>query len=110
MILVISLDLPGCNIDCDSGRSVEVVPWKLIAHPRAAVTCSPEGQIRRRIVVAGYPDWRTAILPLIAFRPRLASGLSGRRNCVDAPRFFSCIGIICGNEAPNSAFASRSAD
>src|SRR5262245_20445620 len=93
VILEMSFDFASGNIDCDSRRSVEIVAGPLVTYPWAAIASAPVSQVGFRVVISGNPDWSSAGLPLIAFRPRLAARLSRRRDGVGSPLFLSGIRI-----------------
>src|SRR6187200_1922050 len=106
MILVVTPDRAGRDIECDRRRHVKVVAGALIADRRSAVARSPEREIRFRIVVARDPDRGAAGLPLIALRPRLTSRLTRGRHCVGAPLLFAGLGIESCDETTNAELAS----
>src|SRR5262249_15919310 len=99
MILVIAFDLPCRNINRDSRSCIEVVARPLIANPGAAITGSPIGQIRVRIVVSCDPDGSAAGSPLVAFRPGVASRFSRCGAGERPPELLSRIRIVSRNEA-----------
>src|SRR5262249_46564675 len=80
------------------------------AHPWTAVAGSPVGELRLRIVGARDPHRCTAGLPLIAARPRLASGFAGRGNRVGLPRFLAGFDVERRDETTNADFAAGDTD
>src|SRR3954466_15497845 len=110
MILKVSLEFSGRNVEGNYRRCVEIVSGTLIAHPGAAVARSPIRDIRVGVVVSGDPDWTAAGFPLIARRPGLASRLSWSRNGISSPLLFSGFRIKSGDESTNSKLTSRRAD
>ena len=85
VVLEVSFDLSGRDVDRDRRCDVEVVAGTLIAHPRSAVARSPIRDVRVGVVVAGHPYGRAAGLPLIALGPRLAARLTGSGHGERAP-------------------------
>ena len=110
VVLEVSLDLSGRDVDRNRRCDVEVVAGTLIAHPGTTVAGSPVREVGFGIVVAGHPYGRTAGLPLIALRPRLAAGFAGRRHRERPPQLFTTLGIECRDEPADAELAARGAD
>ncbi len=110
MVLEVTFDLAGGDVERDGGSGVEIVAGTLVAHPRAAVADAPVRQIGLGIVVPGDPHRAAAGLPLIALRPGLAAGFAGRGNGVGSPQLLAGVGIEGRDEAANSKLAARRAD
>src|SRR6185295_5623576 len=79
VVLEVTSDAAGRDVEGHRGRRVQIVARALVAHPRAAVAGAPEREVRFGIVRASHPDRPTAGLPLIAFRPCLAARLARSR-------------------------------
>src|SRR5207247_4782427 len=78
MILVMTLDLAGGDVERDHRRGVEIVARPLIAEPRRGIAGAPEGEVGLGIVGAGHPDRAAAALVMVAAcRPGFAAGLAG---------------------------------
>src|SRR5205814_2142256 len=68
-------------------------------------------KVRFRIEVGRDPYRSAAVLPLVAvLGPGFVAGLTGRRNGVRPPQFFSGIGIKRSDKAANTEFAARCPD
>ena len=109
MVLEVSLDLAGGDIERDGRRGVEIVAGPLVAHPRTAVADAPVREVRVRIVISRDPDGAAAGLPLVALGPGFAAGFAGRGNRVGAPLLLAGFRIECGDESADSEFAARRA-
>src|SRR6201999_540679 len=68
---------------------------------------APVREIGLRIVGSRHPDRCTTGLPLIAVRPRLATGLTGLRHHEGAPGFLAGLGVVRGYEAADTEFTAR---
>src|SRR5215471_18291849 len=89
VVLEVALDRAGGDVQRDGGGYVEVVAGSTVAHPGAAVTHAPKGQVGLGIIIARNPDRPSAVFPLIAVGPSFAAGLAGGGNGVGAPEFFA---------------------
>src|SRR2546428_534226 len=110
MVLVVSLDLAGGDVDRDRGRGVEVVPGMSVSHERIRVCGAPVRQARLGIIVAGDPDSSPARLPLLSLGPRLASRFARRRDRVDPPHLLAVFDVVRRDEAADAAIGTGRAD
>src|ERR1700680_968694 len=102
MVLKMTFDRAGRDVERQRRRGVEIVTRTLVAHPWPTVTGSPIRQVGLRIIVAGDPYRSAAGLPLIALRPSPAAGFSRTGNSIGAPLLFAGIGIVGRHEAADS--------
>ncbi len=110
MVLVITPDGAGGDVECENRRGIEVVARPLIAHPRPAIAGAPIGDVGRGIVIAHDPHRAAARLPLVAFGPGFAARLAGRRHGICFPQRLPGPGVEGRDEAANPEFATRTAD
>src|SRR5262249_32488461 len=85
MILEVTFDSSGRNIQGDSRRCVKVIAGTLVTDRRSAIARSPIREISFGVVVACYPHRGASGLPLVAVGPCVAARLSGRGDGESAP-------------------------
>src|SRR5262249_17254582 len=100
-------DFSCSGVDRHRRCNVEIVAGAPVTNPGTAVASPNENEIRLRVIVRGYPDGPTAVLPLIAVRPRFTSRFSGRWDRERAPQFFSEFRIDRRDEASNTELTAR---
>ena len=111
MILEVTLDLPGRDVEGDHRGRVEIVARSLVPEPGRSVARAPEGEIGLGIVGAGDPDGAAAALVMVAARrPGLAAGLARLWHGVGLPELLAGPGIDRGHEAAHTQFAARCAE
>src|SRR5687767_4671257 len=99
-------DRSSRDVDSNRRRRVEVVAGALIAHPRTTVPCTPEREVRFRVVIASDPHGGAASLPLIALGPRLTTGLARSGNGVGFPELLAALEIVRGNKPSHAQLAA----
>src|SRR5262249_15012128 len=108
--LVVPLQLARVRIEGDHAVRIEIVTQadRTIAIGRR-IARSPEGQIRFWVVSSGVPDSRPAGFPRVS-GPRFVTNLAGFGNGVEAPDFFSRLGIKGGKKGAYRAVSACGSD
>src|SRR5271163_2846911 len=107
MVLEISFNRAGGDIQRNGRGNIKIVARAFIAHPRPAIPDSPVSEIGSRVVVARHPHRAAARLPLIAFRPSLAARISGRGYGVSTPLFLTAVRIVSRHETADTELSAR---
>jgi hypothetical protein len=109
MVLEITPDCAGRDIECDGGNGVEIIARPIVADGGAPVARVKVCQICFGVVISRHPDRSAARLPFVAFRPGLTAGFARRRHGISSPQLFACFGIEGCHEAANSELSARCA-
>ena len=106
VVLMVTANRAGRDIEGDHGSSVEIVAGAFVTHPWAAVAGAPVGEIQFGVIVAGDPHGRATSLPLIAFGPGFAARLTGFGNRVGPPLLLAGFGIKGCHKTANAILAA----
>ena len=109
MILMVTADLAGVDVERDHRRRIEIVAGVHVARPRRRIARAPEAQVELRIVVPREPHGDAARLPGVTL-PGLVTGLSGPRDRVGLPRGLAVFRVEGGDVAADAELAARGAD
>ena len=106
--LVVPFELPCVGVEGNDRVGVEIVARVSRASGPAGIRVAgaPERQVRCRIVGAGHPDRRAAVLPRVA-RPRIVAGLAGLRDGIEFPDLLSGADVERGDPAIDAVFVRR---
>src|SRR3989449_10320208 len=109
VILMVTADLAGVDVERDHRRRIETFAWVHVARPRRRIARAPEAQVEMRIVVPREPHGDAARLPGVTL-PGLVTGLSGPRDRVGLPRGLTAFRVEGGDVAADAERAARGAD
>ena len=108
-VLEVELDSPGGGVQRDGGVGVQVVARMGMTIPRARLADTPVDGVEDGVIGSRHPRRTAAVLVGVA-RPRVAARLTGGRNGVRLPHFFTRLGVARRNEAANTELSARGAD
>ena len=102
--------LPVSEIQREQRAGIEVVAGADVAVVvRTRIARAPVEQVQLRIVGAGQPRRRAAVLPRVA-APRVRARLTRRRHGPEAPRALAGLRVVGIEESANAAFGAGDAD